>query len=143
MPSKKKSKRASCSSVERRHQQDMQALFLYVLIGGVALVGWLWTSASESCWGALQGGLGPLLIIMLRYILRVTNGRRKDPVGLLTAAIFLLAFSAIIVYFPPLSLWSAPIVLLGLVATVIGVQHFKLSPIFMFLNCMVAGAILL
>lgn len=143
MPSKKKNNRARCSSVERRHQQDNQALVLYALLGFTGLVGWLWAAASSYCWGALQGSLGPLLIIMLRYVLRVTTGHRRDPMAILCAGLFLLAFSSIIVCLPPISLWSGPIVLLGLVATVIGVQRFKLNPIFMLLNCMVAGAILL
>lgn len=142
MSAKKKNKSRS-SSVERRKRQDTQAFILYALFGAVALLGWLWAPASGSCSGAFQGALGPLLIIMLRYVLRVTTGHRRDPIGLLTAALFLVIFSTIVVLFPPLSLWSAPIVLLGLVATVIGLHRFKLSPIFMLLNCMVAGAILL
>lgn len=141
--SKKKRKQARCSSVERRQRQDRQAFLLYGLIAVVAAIGMLWTSAESWSSGALQGALAPLFIIMLRYLLRVTTGHRRDPLGMLTAAIFLIIFSAVLVCFPPLSLWSAPLVILALVATVIGLHRFHLSPIFMLVNCMVAGAILL
>lgn len=139
----KRRKRPNYSSAERRQRQDIQAFMLYLLFGIVALAAAFWPSASAICRGALQGALGPLVIITLRYVLRITTGHRRDFIGILSAALFVILFFSILICVPPLSFWNAPIVFLGLVATVIGIHRFRLTPIFMLLNCMIAGAIIL
>lgn len=138
-----KPSRFRSSSAEKRHKQDTQAYVVYVVISIVGLIAWLWNGVHEIAVGALQGAIAPLVILMLRYVFRVVKKQRMDPTGMLTAVLFIVASIVVIVFCYPHSLWQVFILLLAIVATVFGVQHFRLSPLFMLLNCMVAGAILL
>lgn len=139
----RKTKKYRSSSAEKRHRQDSQALMIYFILSIVSLVAWLWEGGRDYFLGAFQAIIMPLLVIMLRYIFRVTRGYRNDPMGILTAFIFVVLFCLVVFYAWPHTLWQYFIVLLSLMATVYGIQQFRFSPIFILLNCLMAGAILL
>lgn len=139
----RKPKRYKSSSEERRYKQDFQAFLIYVILSVVGLTGWLCEGVHDICIGALQGVISPLIIITLRYCFRITNGQRMDSMGLVTALLFIIAFVLIAYFCWPHSLWQYSMTFLSLVATVFGIQKFRFSPVFMLLNCLVAGAFLL
>lgn len=139
----RKPKKYNSSSSEQRHKQDSQAFLIYGILLTLCLIGWLWTGARECFIGALQASIGPLFIITLRYIFRVKSGYRMDQMGMLTALLFVVSVVLILCYCLPTTLWAWFVILLGFVATVFGVQKFKFSPVFMLINCLVAGALLL
>lgn len=135
--------RAKSFSAEKRKKQDQQAFLIIGVLLSVAALGLVWHRAAPYCWGGLQGVWAPLLIITLRYLYRVISGRRRDAWALLDALFFAVAFVTITVRLYPHDVWHAAIILLCLISTVIGVQRFRLSPVFMFLNCLLAGFVLL
>ena len=79
----------------------------------------------------------------LRYLLRVVRGIRYDFFAIFDALVFVAAVVAIPICWFPKDVWHATIVLLCFVSTVWGISRFRFSPLFMFLNCLIAGAILL
>lgn len=139
----RKPKKYNSSSSEQRHRQDSQAFLIYGILLTLGLIGWLWTGGREYFVGALQASIGPLFIITLRYIFRVKSGYRMDQMGMLTALLFVVSIVMVMWFCLPTTLWAWFVILLGFVATVFGVQKFKFSPVFMLLNCLIAGALLL
>lgn len=135
--------RAKSFGAERRQKQDQQALVALVIIGVVCSLGWLWPGAAPYCWGALMGAWSPLLILSLRYGFRVVSGRRRDLWAFIDAALFILATVLISIYLYPHDVWHASIMLLCFIATVLGIQRFRFTPVFMLVNCLVAGLVLL
>lgn len=135
--------RAKSFSAEKRQRQDQQAFVTLLILGATACLGWLWSLAAPYCWGALQGAWSPLLILTLRYGYRVVSFRRIDLWAVFDAVAFLGIFIAISVKLYPHDVWHAMIMLLCMISTIWGIKHFKYTPLFMFINCMIAGALLL
>lgn len=135
--------RAKSFSAEKRQRQDHQAFVALGILLTIACLGWAWGRVAPYCWGALQGAWAPLLLITLRYGFRVISGKRIDTWGVLDALAFLVILVAITIKLYPHDVWHFSIILLCFVSTVIGVQKFRFTPLFMLINCIVAGAILL
>lgn len=130
-------------SAEKRVKQNKQGFFALACLVVVIILGFAWKTIAPYCWGALQGGWPPLLIIALRYGYRVVSGRRYDLIAVVQAVAFLMVMIMIPIYLFPKDVWHALIILLCLVSTVIGIKHFRFTPLFMLVNCLIAGAILL
>lgn len=130
-------------SAERRRRQDNQAFFVFGVLACTFVLGLVWKGAQPYCWGALQGAMGPMLIITLRYVFRVLTGRRYDLWAIADAVGFFAVFVTMMFKLFPADVWHFSIVLTCLIATVIGIQKFRYTPIFMLLNCMIVGAVLL
>lgn len=135
--------RAKSFSAEKRMKQDQQAFVALAILLGIIVLGAVWESAAPYCWASLQGAWGALFIIMLRYGYRVVSGKRFDAWGILDALAFLVIWGGVTARLYPRDLWHAGIMLLCFVSTVFGIQHFRFTPLFMLINCLVAGAILL
>lgn len=135
--------RAKSFSAEKRKKQDTQATIAFVVLAVVACMGWTWDAALPYCKGGLQGVWAPILILSLRYGYRVIIGRRMDLWGIIDALTFIAALIAISVTLYPTDVWHAVIMLLCFISTVIGIQRFRFTPLFMFFNCLIAGLILL
>lgn len=135
--------RAKSFSAEKRMKQDQQAFVALGILLVVIVLGTVWEAASPYCWGALQGAWGPLLIITLRYGYRVVTWKRLDLWGIIDALAFLGILLGVMIRLYPHDLWHAGIMLLCFVSTVLGNQHFRFTPLFMLINCLIAGAILL
>lgn len=135
--------RAKSFSAEKRQKQDHQAFVALAILLSVLCLGWVWKTISPYCWGALQGAWAPLFILTLRYGYRVIIGKRMDTWGICDALAFLVLFVGISIKLYPHDVWHASIMLLCFISTVIGVQKFKFTPLFMLINCIIAGTILL
>lgn len=135
--------RAKSFGAERRQKQDQQAMVALVILCVVSLLGWVWSGAAPYCWGALMGAWSPLLILSLRYGFRVISGRRRDMWAFIDAGLFILTTVLITIYLYPHDVWHASIMLLCFVATVLGIQRFRFTPLFMLINCLIAGLVLL
>lgn len=135
--------RAKSFSAEKRQKQDQQATIALGTLLAVTALGWAWSRVAPYCWGALQGAWSPLLIIMLRYAFRAISGKRMDVWGVVDALAFIVAFVLISIRLYPHDVWHASIMLLCLVSSTMGIQKFRFTPLFMFVNCLIAGAILL
>lgn len=131
------------SSAEKRERQGRQALLGLILLAIATLVAWLSESARPTCIGVLQGSLPPLLILMLRYVVRAITNRRIEIMTIVNAVGHTLAFGLILFFFFPNSLWEFGVIIIIFVATVFGLQTYKFTPFFMLLSSMLAGAILL
>lgn len=136
-------RRMNSFSAEKRRTQDYQAFFALGLLSAIALAGWCFPVVAPYCQGALQAAWSPLLIITLRYAFRVVTGVRLDLFAILDALAFIAATIVIPIRLFPQDVWHAAIILLCFVSTVWGVNRFRFRPLFMLLNCLVAGAILL
>lgn len=136
-------RRMNSFSAEKRRTQDYQAFFALGLLSAIALAGWCFPVVAPYCQGALQAAWSPLLIITLRYAFRVVTGVRLDLFAFLDALAFIAATIVIPIRLFPQDVWHAAIILLCFVSTVWGVNRFRFRPLFMLLNCLVAGAILL
>ncbi len=128
---------------ERRRRQDRIAFILLAILATLAILWWCFPSCKSACEGALQAAWSPLFLIAARYLLRVLRGIRMDFFAIFDALVFTAAVIAIPICFFPKDVWHASIILLCFVSSVWGVSHFRFSPLFMFLNCLVAGALLL
>lgn len=135
--------RAKSFSAEKRKRQDTQASIAFIVLATIVGIGFLWDLAMPYCKGGLQGVWAPLLILTLRYGYRVLVGRRMDLWGIIDAVTFLGTLIAVSVTLYPTDVWHAVIMLLCLISTVIGIQRFRFTPLFMFFNCLIAGLILL
>lgn len=130
-------------AAEKRQKQDQQANVALGVLFVVSIFAWLWDTINSYCVGALQGAIAPLFIITLRYGYRVVSRKRIDRNALFHALAFLLIFLALIIRLFPSNLWQWGIIMLCFVSTVLGIQKFRFTPVFMLVNCMLAGAILL
>lgn len=139
----KATNRHNSRASERRARQDAQARFIIVVLAAFALLAWLWTSARSFFCGALLGASAPLLIIALRYLVRVLTGVRMDAWGIFSALFLSGSYIAICYILWPSTLWQYAILSLCFVATVIGLQRFRISAIFLLLNFLIVGGLLL
>lgn len=130
-------------SAEKRRRQDRIAFAVLFLLAAILLLGWCVPACRPQCHGALQAAWSPLFLMAMRYSFRVLRGVRYDAFAIVDALAFLAAVVAIPVYLFPKDVWHASIILLCFVSTVVGVSNFRFTPLFMFLNCLIAGAILL
>lgn len=135
--------RAKSFGAEKRQKQDQLATVTIVILAIVLLCSFIWSALRPYCVGALQGAWSPLLIMALRYGFRVISGKRRD----LWALVHALAFVATTLYIAfvhyPHDVWHASIMFLCLISTILGVQRFRFTLLFMFFNCLVAGLVLL
>lgn len=130
-------------SAEKRRRQDRIAFVVLFLLAAILLLGWCVPACRPRCHGALQAAWSPLFLMAMRYSFRLLRGVRYDAFAIVDALAFLAAVVAIPVYLFPKDVWHASIILLCFVSTVVGVSNFRFTPLFMFLNCLIAGAILL
>lgn len=135
--------RTRSSSEDRRYRQDVQAIAGLVILGVVAILGWISTSMKPYCWGALCGAMAPMFILMLRYVIRLVGSFKMDALCITNALGYVVGTLAIFIVVFHFHLWHCFVLALLFVATVFGWQKFKLTQLFMLINCMIAGAILL
>lgn len=135
--------RTRSSSEDRRYRQDIQALTGLGILALTACLGWIFAGPKNFCWGALCGALAPMFILMLRYVTRLISSFKMDVLCIANALGYVVGVLAILISIFPFHLWHIFIFVLLFVATVFGWQKFKLTQLFMLLNCMIAGAILL
>ena len=136
-------RRMKSFSAEKRRRQDRIAFIVLSLLALTLGLWWCVPSFKSACQGALQAAWSLLFLIALRYLLRVVRGIRYDFFAIFDALVFVAAVVAIPICWFPKDVWHATIVLLCFVSTVWGISRFRFSPLFMFLNCLIAGAILL
>lgn len=134
--------RTRSSSEDRRYRQDIQSLIGLGILALVTLSGLLSTGLKPYCWGALCGALAPMVILMLRYVHRLVSSFKMDVLGIVNAIGYVAATLAICVVIFPFHIWHFFVLLLLFVATVYGLHQFKFTPLFMVLNCLLAGVFL-
>lgn len=135
--------RSRSSSEDRRYRQDLQALLGLGILIVVAIVGWMSEGMKPYCWGALCGAVAPMFILMLRYVIRLVGSFKMDVLCIANTIGYVVGLLSICIVVFPFHMWHCFTVVLLFVATVFGWQKFKLTQLFMLLNCMIAGAILL
>lgn len=135
--------RAKSFGAEKRRKQDQLAFVTLVILGIVLLCSWISTALRPYSVGALQGAWSPLLVMALRYGFRVVSGKRRDLWALVHALAFIAATLFVTFTHYPHDVWHAAVIFLCFVSTVLGVQRFRFTLLFMFFNCLIAGLILL
>lgn len=135
--------RAKSFGAEKRQKQDQLATVTIVILTIVFFCSIFGSALRPYCVGALQGAWSPLLIMALRYGFRVISGKRRDTWALVHALAFIVAEVYITIAHYPHDVWHAAIMFLCFISTVLGVQRFRFTLLFMFFNCLVAGIVLL
>lgn len=135
--------RPNSSSAERRQKQDRQSLIALAILVVTAFVGYVSEGASTYCCSALQGAVAPLVIYTLRYLYRLIASFNLDTIAIIDSMGFACMFLGILILIFEFDTWHILITLGMFLFVVMGIQKLRFKPLFVLLNCMMAGAILL